>query len=136
VPRLIDESLDRALRACRAVARDDENVALVFAQLGDRRAKAGWPPCSAGAWWRPRSCAAISRRLPEWTVATVADRGAAALRECLRANARRSSTPSRFRPAIPSFRLLAKSLRTAVPAGGTPAAADVHAAFARARATS
>ena len=41
VPRLIDESLDRALRACRAVAREDDNVALVFAQLGDRRAKAG-----------------------------------------------------------------------------------------------
>ena len=41
VPRLIDESLDRALRACRAVAREDENVALVFAQLGDRRAKTG-----------------------------------------------------------------------------------------------
>ena len=41
VPRLIDESLDRALRICRAVARDDEHVALVFAQLGDRRARAG-----------------------------------------------------------------------------------------------
>ena len=41
VPRLIDESLDRALRMCRAVAREDEHVALVFAQLGDRRARAG-----------------------------------------------------------------------------------------------
>ena len=41
VPRLIDESLDRALRICRGVAREDENVALVFAQLGDRRARAG-----------------------------------------------------------------------------------------------
>jgi ATP-dependent helicase/nuclease subunit A len=41
VPRLVDESLDRALRICRAVARDDEHVALVFAQLGDRRARAG-----------------------------------------------------------------------------------------------
>jgi ATP-dependent helicase/nuclease subunit A len=41
VPRLIDESLDRALRICRAVAREDEHVALVFAQLGDRRARAG-----------------------------------------------------------------------------------------------
>ena len=35
VPRLIGESLDRALRICRAVARDDEDVALVFAQLGN-----------------------------------------------------------------------------------------------------
>jgi ATP-dependent helicase/nuclease subunit A len=41
VPRLVDESLDRALRICRSVARDDERVALVFAQLGERRARAG-----------------------------------------------------------------------------------------------
>ena len=41
VPRLIDESLDRALRICRNLAREDENVALVFAQLGDRRARRG-----------------------------------------------------------------------------------------------
>ena len=41
VPRLIDESLDRALRICRAVAREDEAVALVFAQLGERRARSG-----------------------------------------------------------------------------------------------
>ena len=41
VPRLIDESLDQALRVCRAVAREDEDVALVFAQLGERRLRAG-----------------------------------------------------------------------------------------------
>jgi ATP-dependent helicase/nuclease subunit A len=41
VPRLIDESLDRALRICRSLARDDENVALAFAQLGERRLRAG-----------------------------------------------------------------------------------------------
>ena len=41
VPRLIDESLDRALRICRGLARKDEHVALVFAQLGDRRVRAG-----------------------------------------------------------------------------------------------
>ena len=41
VPRLIDESLDRALRTCRTLAREDENIALVFAQLGDRRARRG-----------------------------------------------------------------------------------------------
>jgi hypothetical protein len=41
VPRLIDESLDRALRTCRSLAREDENIALVFAQLGDRRARRG-----------------------------------------------------------------------------------------------
>src|SRR5690606_11107570 len=41
VPRLADEPLDRALRTCRAIAREDEHVALVFAQLGDRRARTG-----------------------------------------------------------------------------------------------
>jgi ATP-dependent helicase/nuclease subunit A len=41
VPRLVDESLDRALRTCRSLAREDENIALVFAQLGDRRARRG-----------------------------------------------------------------------------------------------
>ena len=41
VPRLIGESLDKALRICRAVARDDEDVALVFAQLGERRLRQG-----------------------------------------------------------------------------------------------
>jgi ATP-dependent exoDNAse (exonuclease V) beta subunit len=41
VPRLIDESLDRALRTCRSLAPEDEHIALVFAQLGDRRARRG-----------------------------------------------------------------------------------------------
>ncbi len=41
VPRLIDETLDQALRICRGVARDDDDVALVFAQLGERRLRDG-----------------------------------------------------------------------------------------------
>jgi ATP-dependent helicase/nuclease subunit A len=41
VPRLVDEALDRALRICRSVAREDENVALAYAQLGERRVRAG-----------------------------------------------------------------------------------------------
>ena len=41
VPRLIDESLDRAMRICRALARTDEDVALLFAQLGQRRLRDG-----------------------------------------------------------------------------------------------
>src|SRR5919108_2602173 len=36
VPRLVDEALDRSLRICRASAREDDDVALVFAQLGER----------------------------------------------------------------------------------------------------
>jgi len=41
VPRLIAESLDQALRICRAVAKEDDDVALVFAQLGERRLRSG-----------------------------------------------------------------------------------------------
>jgi ATP-dependent helicase/nuclease subunit A len=41
VPRLIEEALDRSLRICRAMARDDDDVALVFAQLGERRLRPG-----------------------------------------------------------------------------------------------
>ncbi|HEY7171468.1 MAG TPA: UvrD-helicase domain-containing protein [Vicinamibacterales bacterium] len=40
-PRLVDETLDQALRICRAIARDDDDVALVYAQLGERRLRAG-----------------------------------------------------------------------------------------------
>lgn len=41
VARLVSQSLDRALRICRTIARDDEDVALVFAQLGEGRLRAG-----------------------------------------------------------------------------------------------
>ena len=41
VPRLIGASLDQAMRICRSVARDDDDVALVFAQLGERRLRSG-----------------------------------------------------------------------------------------------
>jgi ATP-dependent helicase/nuclease subunit A len=41
VPRLVGESLDQAFRICRGLARDDDDVALVFAQLGERRLRSG-----------------------------------------------------------------------------------------------
>jgi ATP-dependent helicase/nuclease subunit A len=41
VPRLINLSLDQALRICRALAQADDDVALVFAQLGERRLRTG-----------------------------------------------------------------------------------------------
>ncbi len=41
VPRLVGEALDRALRTCRGLAKDDEDVALVFAQLGEARLRRG-----------------------------------------------------------------------------------------------
>ena len=41
VPRLISESLTQTLRICRALRREDDDVALVFAQLGERRLRSG-----------------------------------------------------------------------------------------------
>ena len=41
VLRLIDEGLDRALRVCRGIATTDPAVALLFAQLGEPRLRAG-----------------------------------------------------------------------------------------------
>src|SRR5262249_33968493 len=41
VPRLVDEALDRALGTCRALAVKDDSLALVFAQLGERRLRRG-----------------------------------------------------------------------------------------------
>jgi ATP-dependent helicase/nuclease subunit A len=41
VPRLVEEALDRSLRICRGLVKDDDDVALVFAQLGERRLRSG-----------------------------------------------------------------------------------------------
>jgi ATP-dependent helicase/nuclease subunit A len=41
VPRLVGESLTQALRICRGLAKEDDDVALVFAQLGERRLRTG-----------------------------------------------------------------------------------------------
>src|SRR5205085_4702987 len=41
VPRLVAESLDQTLRISRVRAREDDDVALVFAQLGERRIREG-----------------------------------------------------------------------------------------------
>ena len=41
IPRLIEEALDKAFRICRGVANEDDEVALLFAQLGERRLRAG-----------------------------------------------------------------------------------------------
>jgi ATP-dependent helicase/nuclease subunit A len=41
VPRLVAESLTHALRICRGLAKGDDDVALVFAQLGERRLRSG-----------------------------------------------------------------------------------------------
>jgi len=134
VPRLIDESLDRALRACRAVAREDENVALVFAQLGDRRAKAGLAALLSRRLVAPEALRRyLAQGPPEWTVATVAGRGASALRDVFGGMRGGLAAFLGSGPPIPQFRLLTRHLTVIDQAAGDPAAAAVHAAFARAR---
>ncbi len=41
IPRLVGEALDRALRLGRLLARTDDDVAMVFVQLGERRLRSG-----------------------------------------------------------------------------------------------
>ena len=134
VPRLIDEALDRALRACRAVAREDENVALVFAQLGDRRAKAGLAALLSRRLVAPEVLRRyLAQGPPEWTVATVATRGASALRDVFAGMRGGLAAFLGSGPAIPAFRLLARHLQWLDDEAAAPPAAAVHAAFARAR---
>src|SRR3954451_3561919 len=80
VPRLIDESLDRALRICRTIARDDPQVALVFAQLGDRRARNGLAALLHRRIVAPEALARYLAKGPrDLTIERAAANGAAAL---------------------------------------------------------
>jgi ATP-dependent helicase/nuclease subunit A len=79
-PRLMDEALDRAIRICRGVARDDERVALVFAQLGDLRARRGLAALLSRRLVAPAILSRFLARGPRnLTVASVAAEGARAL---------------------------------------------------------
>ena len=137
VPRLIEESLDRALRTCRSVARDDETVALVFAQLGERRARTG---LAALLNRRLVATAVLDRflgRAPSGlTVASAAARGGAGLWAMFR---RMPGGFDRFfdtGPPEPAFVLLARQIQALgqhVDAGSTPDPAAVAATFAAAR---
>jgi ATP-dependent helicase/nuclease subunit A len=148
VPRLVSESLDRALRICRGLATEDEHVALVFAQLGDRRARAG---LAALLDRRIAAPAVLSRFLSagprDLTLRTAARRGAAALINVF--NGMRGGL-DRFLetgPLEPPFLLLRRQLRALETwmqedddlnaADGDLRAerlgAQVHAAFARTR---
>ena len=138
LPRLIDEALDRAIRTCRSVARDDGNVALAFAQLGERRVRSGLTTL-------------LSRRIvaPDVLAKYLAASGAADLD--IDAATRRAATSligvldsmrggcDRFLetgPLEPAFHLLARGLRqlrASLEAAETLDAGTVQAVFSRAR---
>jgi ATP-dependent helicase/nuclease subunit A len=137
VPRLIDESLDRALRLCRNVAREDEHVALVFAQLGDRRARYG---LAALLNRRIVAPAVLSRYLAsgprDLTVASAAARGAAALLDVFHSMRGGLDRFLESGPPEPAFLLLARQLRrlrSSIEADAALEPSAVQAMFARAR---
>jgi ATP-dependent helicase/nuclease subunit A len=137
VPRLVDESLDRALRVCRAVAREDEHVALVFAQLGDRRVRAGLAALLNRRLVAP---AVLSRYLAkgsrDLTLAAAGRRGAAALVAVMHSMRGGLDRFLDTGPPEPAFQLLARHLQemdACLRDGAVPDPAAVHAAFARVR---
>ena len=137
VPRLVDEALDRALRTCRGLAQEDENVALVFAQLGDRRARAGLAALLQRRIVAPRVLSEYLARGPrDLDAAGAAQAASAAILDVF---AGMPGGLDRFLlsgPPEPPFLLLARALRRLEDAAatGTPIAPPfVQLAFARLR---
>ena len=137
VPRLIDESLDRALRTCRSLAREDEHVGLVFAQLGDRRARRGLAALLNRRLVAP---AVLNRYLQsgprDLTIAVATHRAATALLGVFRGMSRGLDGFLETGPPEPLFLLLARHLQRleeSVAAGIPVDAAHVQATYARAR---
>lgn len=84
VPRLVRESLDQTFRFCRSVAKRDEDVALVFAQLGERRLRAGIGVLLGRRLVAPRALRQYLARGPrDLTVASACRQAADRLRACL-----------------------------------------------------
>jgi ATP-dependent helicase/nuclease subunit A len=137
VPRLVDEALDRALRTCRSLAREDENVALVFAQLGERRARAGLASLLGRRIVAPRLLSAYLAKGPaELDAAAVASAATAAILDVF---AGMPGGLDRFLasgPPEPPFLVLARALRKVEAAAHKEAALDpaaVQLTFARLR---
>ncbi len=131
-PRLIDEALDRAMRICRAKALEDESVALLFAQLGERRLRLGL----AALLDRRAVAVDVLRRVlssgpRDLTVAQACDRGADRLAGAL------AGVPGGLDTFLdggpvghPFFDRLAADIRTLV-ASAAPGAAPVRPAWLR-----
>jgi ATP-dependent helicase/nuclease subunit A len=137
VPRLMDEALDRALRICRGVAREDAQVALVFAQLGDRRARAGLAALLGRRVVAPGLLARFLAGAPrEMHVSRAARRGAEALVDVFRGMRGGLERFIDTGPVDPAFHLLVRSveaLAAELDSGVDPEPARVQATLARAR---
>ena len=137
VPRLVDEALDRTLRTCRSVAREDEHVALVFAQLGDRRTRSGLAKLLGRRIVAPDILGRYLSVGPrDLTVADAARRGAGTLLavfESMRGGLDRFLDTG---PLHPSFQLLLRELRdleTRVTGSGEIAPSLVQESFRKVR---
>ncbi len=113
LPRLVDEALDRALRICRAVARDDDNVALAFSQLGERRVRAGLASLLNRRIVAPDILTKylVATRAVDLDVATVSRRAGAALIALCESMHGGLDRFLESGPPKPAFLLLARSLR-------------------------
>ena len=137
LPRLVDEALDTAVRICRSVARDDQDVALVFAQLGERRARAALASLLHRRLVAPDVLARYLAKGPrDIDAAAIGHRGAAALLDVFGAMRGGLDRFLETGPvSAPAFQLLARSLarlRASFDAGTVEAAA-VQSLFTRAR---
>jgi ATP-dependent helicase/nuclease subunit A len=112
VPRLIDESLDRTLKICRNFVREDEDVALVFAHLGERRVRDGLALLLKRRIIAPQ---VLSRYLatapPGLDAAVVTGRAARRLLNLFEASPGGLDVFIDSGPPVPSFLLLAWNLR-------------------------
>jgi ATP-dependent exoDNAse (exonuclease V) beta subunit len=137
VPRLVDESLDRALRVCRSLAGEDEHIALVFAQLGDRRARRGLAALLNRRLVAPAVLNKYLQSGPsDLTVTVATSRAAAALMDVFTAMSRGLDGFLETGPPEPFFVLLARDLQRlqSSAAGATPLPpAVVQSIYSRAR---
>jgi ATP-dependent helicase/nuclease subunit A len=126
VPRLVAESLDQALRICRGLARDDDDVALVFAQLGERRLRSGVAALLDRRLVAPDALRRFLQKGPrDLTAATACEAAAARLRDVFGGvrdglDAFLNDGPVRH----PQFAMLADDLRRLVVGG--PERAALH----------
>ena len=113
LPRLVEEALDRALRICRAAARDDDDVALAFSQLGERRVRAGLASLLNRRIVAPDILAKflVAARAVDLDVATASRRAGAALIEVCESMSGGLDRFLESGPLEPAFLLLARSLR-------------------------
>ncbi len=135
LPRLMDEALDRTLRICRAAVRNDEQVALVFAHLGERKARVALAALIERRLVAPRvMAAALARHAADLDAPAAATRAAAALQavfDGMRGGFDRFALTG---PLDPAFTLLARGVRALRDSADPLDPPMVQAVLARARA--